>query len=73
MTKAGTYFYRVRPVNRLKPENKERVGESPSRYIDNDTAAAIYQNGSPAQWWKHLQRSGMGGTESRDGTCTPPT
>ena len=52
MTKAGTYFYRVRPVNRLKPENKGEWVESPSRYIDNDTAAAIYQNGSPAGEWK---------------------
>ena len=52
MTKAGTYFYRVRPVNRLKPENKGEWVESPSRYIDNDTAAAIYQIGSPAGEWK---------------------
>lgn len=52
MTKAGTYFYRVRPVNRLKPENKGEWAESPSRYIDSDTAAAIYQKGASAGEWK---------------------
>ena len=71
MTKAGTYFYRVRPVNRLKPENKGEWVESPSRYIDNDTAAAIYQNGS-------LRASGSrmnpdGGTETGMEPTPSPT
>ncbi len=73
MTKAGTYFYRVRPVNRLKPENKGEWVESPSRYIDNDTAAAIYQNGSPAGEWKQDEsgwwyRNGDGPTPSPTGS-----
>lgn len=49
MTKEGTYSYRVRPVNRVKAENKGEWVESPAKYIDADTAAFIYQNRSATE------------------------
>lgn len=51
MTKAGTYYFKVRPVNRIKPENKGEWVESSTKYIDADTAAAIYQRGSVSGEW----------------------
>lgn len=52
MTKAGNYFYRVRPVNRVKAENKGEWTESPSRYIDADTANQIRLNPVSTGEWK---------------------
>lgn len=50
MTKAGTYTYRVRPVNRVKPENKGDWVESPSKTIDTQTAVSIFQSLGTGQW-----------------------
>lgn len=52
MTRAGTYYFRVRPVNKVKEDVKGDWVESGSREIDSETAASIYQNRKPAGEWK---------------------
>lgn len=54
MTKAGAYSYRVRPVNRVKPENKGDWVEAPVKTIDARTAASISQDhGAKGQWLRN--------------------
>lgn len=53
MTKAGNYTFRVRPVNRLKPDNKGDWAESSDKYID---AAAAKQNRNPGNVSSEIQK-----------------
>lgn len=50
MTKAGSYSFKVRPVNRLKPENKGRWVESQLKTVDAAMAERIRANGSKGSW-----------------------
>lgn len=52
MTKAGNYYYRVRPINRLKADNKGEWVESATKYIDADTANQIRLNPAASGEWK---------------------
>lgn len=52
MTKSGTYYCRVRPVNWLISENKGEWVESPSKYIDDSMAAQIRENPVSRGEWK---------------------
>lgn len=56
MTKTGNYSFKVRPVNRLKPENAGQWKESPVKYVDGDTAERnrtnLNENANASGSWK---------------------
>lgn len=51
MTKVGTYSYWVRPVNRVKPENKGEWVKSAAQTIDTRTAVSILQKNEVKGKW----------------------
>ena len=69
MTKAGSYTFRVRPVNKENPDNAGKWKESPVKYVDGAAAEqnrvnAASGNGAPGTWkqdqtgWWYLNGDG---------------
>lgn len=65
MTKTGSYTFRVRPVNKVKPENLGEWIESPVKYIDG---AAAEQNRAGAAGENGSSGNGTSGTWKQDQT-----
>ena len=70
MTKTGNYSFKVRPVNRLKPENVGQWKESPVKYVDGTAAGQnrTNLNGSTAASGSWKQDSAGWGYLNSDGS-----